>query len=190
MRADTVTSLPADILEELFLACVHWYRTRISPLTLAAVCHQWREVALQAGRLWTDINAIKPDTAEHFVRHSQRAELDVVLCDDMLGRPVPVPLPDARLDVVDRMPWLYSQLDRFRVLVVHTKILHPSNLFPILSTEGSVLSRLVALVLVLADEMGDAWWCSEPKLLRLSVSLPSLRHITLWCALWSFARIS
>ena len=186
MRADTVTSLPADILEELFLACVHWYRTRISPLTLVAVCHQWREVALQAGRLWTDINAIKPEAAEHFVRHSQRAALDVVFCEEMLGRTV----SDEELNVVDRMPWLYSQLDRFRVLVVHTKKLHPSNMFPILSIEGSVLPRLVALVLVLADEMGDAWWCSEPKLLRLSVSLPSLRHLTLWCALWSFARTS
>ena len=178
MRADTVTSLPADILEEIFFACVHWYRTRISPLTLAAVCRQWREVALQAGRLWTDINAIKPEAAEHFVRHSQRAALDAVFCEEMLGRTV----SDEELNVVDRMPWLYSQTDRFRVLDIHTKTLHPSNLFPILSVEGSIFPHLAALVLVLADEAGDIWR-RQPALLRLSVSLPSLRHITLWCAL-------
>ena len=173
MGAHTLDSIATDILEEIFLTCVHW--SRISPLTLAAVCRYWSDVALQCGRLWTDIDALKLEAAEIFVQRSQRADLDVVWCEDKLRQQGGAFCHN----VVDDMPWLISQLDRFHVLAVHATSRKPEDILPIFSLPATTLPRLQALVLASIDEYGDMLHV-EPGLLNLEVQMPCLRHVSLW----------
>ena len=176
MDTHALESITSDILEEIFLTCVYWYRTRISPLTLAAVCRRWRDITLQNGRLWTDIDALKLKAAELFVQRSQRADLDVVWCEDKLRQDGVGFVPHS---IVNDMPWLNSQHERFRVLAVHTTSKRPGNILPILSLRTTTLPRLKALVLASTDQYGDIFDI-RPGLLKLETQMPCLCHVTLW----------
>ena len=91
------------------------------------------------------------------------------------------PLEDHNVqsDVVDDMPWLISQLDRFHVLAVHATSRKPEDILPIFSLPATTLPRLQALVLASIDEYGDMLHV-EPGLLNLEVQMPCLRHVSLW----------
>ena len=171
----TIHSISVGILEDIFLTCVQWYRTRISPLVLAAVCRHWREVALASGRLWTDIDVLRPHRAELFVQRSQNADLDVVLCEGTIRE-----RGQRRSSMADGMPWLYSQVDRFRILVVHTGPTKPTDIVPIVSLPDRAFPRLKAVVLTHVDERGDSWF-TDLRPFSFEVKLPALRHLTLWC---------
>ena len=140
-----VNSLPLDILEDIFLVCVFWDATRISPLVLTAVCHRWRHIALHLGRLWGDIDMSKSTLAKYFFQLSQDAPLDVTWCERTLPNKW-----DVYRDNVRSLP---SYVDRFRVLVIHSdRWRHEATrVYRHLSHWGE-LSRLQALIFNATDE--------------------------------------
>ena len=170
------SSLPADVLVEVFLACVDWHIARTSPFTLAQVCGHWRQVALRTRHLWTDIDVANLSRAELSLRRSRGADLDVTWCDERV-------VDEGEEDMLDsarNCRWLCTQAPRFRSLVIHSGWRNPRYLILRLLPPKTEFPRLEYLVLNLSDN--DGRMCRYMLSIQLSARMPNLRHITLWYA--------
>jgi len=78
-----VSRLPPEVLSEVFLVLAEQlqaqdrFKVDFKWISVAHVCHLWRNVALQHGRLWGKIDVTKPDRTRVFVDRSKGAPLAV-----------------------------------------------------------------------------------------------------------------
>ena len=78
-----VSRMPPEILSEVFLVLAEQlqaqdrFKVDFKWITVAHVCHLWRHIALQHGRLWGKIDMTSPDRASVFVDRSKGAPLAV-----------------------------------------------------------------------------------------------------------------
>ena len=79
----TVSRLPPEVLSEVFLDLAEQlqaqdrFKVDFKWTSVAHVCHLWRHVALQHGRLWGKIDMTRPDRTSAFVDRSKGAPLAV-----------------------------------------------------------------------------------------------------------------
>lgn len=78
-----VSRLPPEVLSEIFLVLAEQlqaqdrFKVDLKWIPIAHVCHIWRHIALQHGRLWGRIDMTKPDRTGVFVDRSKGAPLAV-----------------------------------------------------------------------------------------------------------------
>lgn len=154
----TISEIPLELLEIIFLACVRY--ASCSPVVLAHVCRLWRNVAHGSARLWTDIDMSSPERAKHYVALSQGAALRVV----WFNRSYAVITTSTR-------DWIWGHAERFAKL----ELVNPSKVLEhVLSLIGTELPLLSSLMMIAED--------SSPALrvsIKLAVNMPALRSLTL-----------
>lgn len=78
-----VSRLPPEVLSEVFLELAEQlqaqdrFKVDFKWISVAHVCHLWRHIALQHGRLWGKIDMTKPDRTREFVDRSKGAPLAI-----------------------------------------------------------------------------------------------------------------
>ena len=78
-----VSRLPPEVLSEVFLVLAEQlqaqdrFKVDFKWISVAHVCHLWRDIAVQHGRLWGKIDMTKPDRTKSFVDRSKGAPLAV-----------------------------------------------------------------------------------------------------------------
>ena len=170
----TVNTLPVDVLEEIFLTCVHAQRPHVSPLLLSQICRHWRWVAQRAGRLWTDIDMSRPPLAQHHLRLSQGTDLHVTWCKQKTT--------DVWKSVgADATKWVYDRAvtSRLASLTVHCVCGSP-HIRQIVGNMGSVLPRLEVLILNCSDTNEEPLMLPMRAGIKLELRMPNLRYMNLW----------
>ena len=164
-----VNNLPLDVLERVFLTCVHWEHALVSPLLLAKICHHWRTVATQSARLWTDIDMSVPVKAKYFLHRSQGAGLNLSWCSPEIRK--------LGKSWRESFPWMCEHTDRLESLNIHW--FSALDIATILSRMGDDLPRLSSLLLYASDPCGKFSLRFGGKV-KVCMNMPHLRHLNLW----------
>ncbi|KAJ3536834.1 hypothetical protein NM688_g6783 [Phlebia brevispora] len=158
VHPSTISKLSDDLLEAIFITCVHG--AEVSPVTLTHVCRLWRDVGHRSARLWTDIDLASPEKAKHFFELSQSAPLRVVWFNRSYG-----------VVTTSTRDWIWPHANRFLEL----ELISPSKVVDhIVTRMGDNLKVLLSWTIIAED---------ASQILRVPIHLrlimPCLRYLQL-----------
>ncbi|TFK65349.1 hypothetical protein BDN72DRAFT_204467 [Pluteus cervinus] len=149
-----VSSLPTDILEEVFAICVSWLYGSQKPkyrLAWTQVCRVWRRVSLDSARLWHCIDLSDPRFAREFLARSKSSPISIISASPL------------KLYTAD----LHSHAKRLQSIDV---FLFPDDLVDLFTNIGPDLSKLTELSLRIPPVASS---------LTLDISISNVQRLTL-----------
>ena len=151
-----ISSLPAEILENVFDFCVSWLYGHQKPkycLAWTQVCFSWRRISFDSSRLWQCIDLCNSRYADQFLVRSKNAPLSVVCTSPLKLTIDNLALHAGRLQSID-------------------VFLFPDDMAHLFSSIGGSLINLIHLSLKIPQ---------TSSALFLDVSLPHVRRLSLDC---------
>ncbi|KAF8172097.1 hypothetical protein BJ912DRAFT_106178 [Pholiota molesta] len=149
-----VSTLPSEILEEIFRICVSWlydYQKPKHPLAWTQVCCSWRQISLNSSRLWQRIDLCDSRFADEFLVRSKEAPLSIVCASPLKLTTDSLILHASRLRCID-------------VFLLADDMAHLFSRF------GPGLPTLTRLSLKVPQ---------QPSALTVDLAIPLVRHLVL-----------